>query len=61
MSLPSVDDPGPFSGGYSVLQGDVLALGKFGAAVELAAFMKKHDFLSVDTPFPRAFGHAEDR
>jgi hypothetical protein len=64
MSLPSVDDLShfpPFSGGYSALQSDLLTLGKFGAAVELAAFMKKHNFSSVDTAFPHAFGHAEDR
>jgi hypothetical protein len=64
MSLPSADDLSqfpPFSGGYSALQSDLLTLGKFGAAVELAAFLKKHNFLSVDTAFPHAFGHPEDR
>lgn len=61
MSLPSSDGPGPFSSGYSVLQSDLLTLGKAGAAAELAAFMKKHAFSSVDAAFPHAFGHSEDR
>ena len=61
MSLPSSGDPGPFSSGYSVLQSDLLTLGKAGAAAELAAFMKKHAVSSVDAAFPHAFGHSEDR
>ncbi len=61
MSLPSTDHRGPFASGYSELQSDLLTLGKFGAATELAAFLKKHAFSSVDAAFPQAFGHSEDR
>ena len=61
MSLPSTDHRGPFTSGYSELQSDLLTLGKFGAAAELAAFLKKHAFSSVDAAFPQAFGHSEDR
>ena len=61
MSLPSCDDPGPFSRGYSELQSDLLTLGRSGAAPELAVFIAKHKFSSVDAAFPHAFGHSEDR
>ena len=61
MSLPSCDDPGPFTRSYSELQSDLLTLGRSGLAPELAAFISKHKFSSVDAAFPHAFGHHEDR